>query len=290
MRLWHFVGLIALQSVGGLIYSQVYAVEPTKPIQECEQEFLTRASSLRAEGITAASFFHECWWHSHKGHPTDLSSSGAQDRQQRVEHDPGADRLWTERKATVQTSTRGRTRSASFIDQRLKRREARLQRRMNRIIAARAQKLVLAARTRHQESKRFSVADARERRGRIREERLAAVSRRDAERRERYASSRSARKPADTSAIEASAEIPSNAVDGRRSWIGLNTDTGPKKIPAVMIGELQSTAIKGTVLHCWDQNVLYLAGKARWQQSVVCDNKTEAGAQRIWFEQYDASR
>ena len=163
---------------------------------------------------------------------------------------------------------------------------------MNRIIAARAQRLVLAARARHQEGKRVSVADAREiaRRLIIKKERLAALSRRNSERRERYALSRLNRKPEETSVIKAPIDIPANAVDGRRSWIGTNTGSGPTKIPAVMIGDLQSTAVKGMALHCWGQNVLYLSGKARWQQSLVCDNKTEAGAQKIWFEQYDASR
>ena len=289
MRLRHCVGIIAFHSAVYLTCSRSFAIEPTKPIQECEQEFQAREASLRSEGITAASFFHECWWHSRQGHPTDISSGAAKDRAQRVQRDPGADRLWTQSKATAQSATGYQRISASLIDRRAKRREARLQRRMNRIIAARAQ-LVLAARARHQEGKRVSVADAREiaRRLIIKKERLAALSRRNSERRERYALSRSNRRPAETSVVKASIDIPANAVDGRRSWIG--TDTGPVKIPAVLIGDLQSTAVKGMALHCWGQNVLYLSGKARWQQSLVCDNKTEAGAQKIWFEQYDASR
>ena len=292
MRLRHCVGIIAFHSAVCLTCSRSFAIEPTKPIQECEQEFQTREASLRSEGITAASFFHECWWHSRQGHLTDISSGAAQDRAQRVQRDPGADRLWTQSKATAQSATGDQRQSASFIDRRAKKREARLQRRMSRIIAARAQRLVLAARARHQEGKRVSVADAREKARRliIREERLAAFSRRNAERRERYALNRLNRKPAEPSIIKASIDIPVNAVDGRRSWIGTNTGTGPTKIPAVLIGDLQSTAVKGTLLHCWDQKVLYLAGRARWQQSLVCDNKAEAGAQKIWFEQYDASR
>ena len=292
MRSLQLVGFMAIQAVGSLICYQTFAAEPSKPIQECEQEFRSREVSLRSEGISAASFFHECWWHSRRGHPTEISSDGARDRVQRVQQDADATRLWTAGTATAQASTGDHRRSASLIDRREKRREARLQRRVNRIIAARAQRLVLAAHSRH-EGRRAIVAEAREKgqRLRIREEGLAVLSRRNAKLRERYALDRLVReKPAAKQIIEASAAVPANAVDGRRSWIGTNTVDGSRKIHAVVIGALQTTAVKGTALHCWDQNVLFLNGQERWQQALVCDNKIEASAQNVWFEQYETRR
>ena len=293
MRISYLCSFVALTAMNTALGSSLHAAQPTKPILECEQEFTRRQASLRSEGISAASFFHECWWHSQRGQVTVVSASDAQARINRSQRDPETNRLWTQSKGVAQASTAEHRRSAALVDRLAKRRQARDQRRMNRIIAMRAQRLALAARPSRQ-PKVTKVALAKSRRiaslRRTRNERLAFLSRHDAERRQRYALARLQQRQGTVKAavVDASFDVPENALQGRRSWIGTVTASGRTKMPAVIVGPLSTTASKGSALHCWDQNVLYLSGQAGWRQSLVCDGKTEPGSSGVWFEQYDA--
>ena len=291
MRARHLFGIIALQTLFDIYCSSSWAFEPTKPIQQCEQEFQTRQTQLRAAGVSAASFFHECWWHSRAGLPTEVSSENAQTRISKVQRDPAAETLWTGKRAVAQratpkavsrvanktsankTSANKRVRMAAS-DRRTRRKEARLQRR----IASRARHLVLASRTDRSDRTRVAAADL----GRqpIKKQR---VSSRHVGRREPYDEQQVQR-----AATQMSVEIPANAVEGRRSWIGTTSASGPIQVPAVIIGPLRAAATKGEALHCWNQDVLFESGTAGWRQSLVCDGRAQVGAQKIWFEQYNA--
>ena len=293
MRIFHLCGIVTLTALNSAFGFSLRAAEPTRPILECEQEFTRRQASLRSEGVSAASFFHECWWHSQRGQATVVSAGDARAWIDRSRRDPESDRVRTQSKGVAQASTSEHRRSAELVARVAKRRQARDERRVTRIIAMRAQRLALAARPSRQ-PKVTKVALARSRRivllRRTRNERIALLSRRDAERRRRYALARSQqRRDTDGAAVvEASLQVPENALQGRRSWIGTMMTSGRTKMQAVIVGPLSVAATKGSALHCWDQNVLYLSGQAGWRQSLVCDGKTEPGSSAVWFEQYDA--
>ena len=288
MRTWHLIGLIALNATGCLCCPLLHAAEPTKPIQQCEAEFQARKASLLSKGVSASSFFHECWWHSRVGQPTEMPSDGARDRITRIQGDPQAARVRTAGRGNVRPPIGGHDHVARLDERHARRREARLQRRVNHLLATRSRHLVLTAEARRVEGKRLRVADARKYAAleKARDKRLAFAASRVAERRERFALRREQGRGNESRAIaDTSADIPAGALAGRRSWIGTPTISGKVKVPAVMVGSLRTAAVKGTALHCWDQNVLYLSGTAHWQQSLVCDDKTASSAQNVWFEQ-----
>ncbi len=289
MRALHLIGIVALTATGSMGCITAHAAEPTKPIQECDREFKTRETALHAQGVSAAKFFHECWWHSRAGQTTDLSPDDARVRESRIQHEPPTGGPHREAGVVAQRSTNARKHMASIEERRSRRHEARLQRRQERLVAMRARRLTLVAEARRSSPKRIAVANSRlpARNHEAKIARLAYTSRRDHATREAFALRRERRERVEEAAIDPSL-IPANAVEGRRSWIGASTPSGPTTAPAVLIGPLSKNALKGSALHCWDQNVLYLSGTAHWKTSLVCDSKTQVGAQKIWFEQYDA--
>ena len=263
--------------------SSVLAGEPSKPIRECAREYVAREQRLKLAGVSAASFFHECWWHSRPGEPTDIASLVR----------PADNAATTmETKSTLRGETHKRPQlarahrnggglraalyAAAIKGRPWHRREAYLPYWMRRSKKAR---VMLARRRQDLLSIRHEIETA---------DRRQARGLKLAERRVRYAIKREGFAPIDKPITsERSALIPPNAIDGRRAWIGAKTEAGSMKIHAVIVGPLETRAIKGSFLHCWDQNVLFLRRQAHWASSLVCDGKTEPGIQEIWFEEYE---
>lgn len=305
MRAWHWIGLIALNAAG---WTAVQAAEPTKPIQECVGEYGAREAALHAAGINAASFIHECWWHSRPGQATEISFTGAATRASRIHGEPRADQL-VQRQASsaaepkrhlakvdhrrskrqlASTGDRGAKRQVASADERhALRREAHVRRHPTRIVARLVRRPVHLAQLRHLHSKRITIADARRPVWHREDghERLALLARDDAAQRERYARRRERYEESVDAMLPV---VPVYGIEGRRSWIGAGTPSGSINRRAVIVGPLRSGAVKGMALHCWDQNVVYVAKTARLSAGLVCEGNTGLNDQAVWFNQYAA--
>lgn len=309
MRARQWIRWIAFSAFAFAGCNAAQAAEPTKPIQECVGEYNAREASLHAAGISAANFFHECWWHSRAGQQTKIASNGAAQSNSRVKGDAQADQLQRqatppkkqERLLAKGSSRHPVRRMARADDLHLKRgvaaadirqptwRAARFHDHPKRIVARYVRHPIHLAQVRHLSAKRIALAAMR-RPFNHAGHRLALLSQSKAARRERYARRRDQYEEEnmnEANAIFAMAP-PAYGVVGRRSWIGVETSAGPINRQAVLIGSLRRFAIRGAALHCWDQNVLYLAKGARVSAGLVCEGNSGLNDQPVWFDQYAA--
>ena len=283
-----------------LFCSVAPAAEPTKSIHECGQEYGAREKALRKEGFSAASFFHECWWHSHPGQLTEMPPQPAEPQNDRPipakaeEPIPSPPQNGDKQRREVRAPAKIVKRVAASSSPKAGRKSGiRLAR-----AALRRERMRLEALARIESIRRSRIASKDDTRARFRSADLeAGTTRRRKFAMSRYAEPRellpapaTGEAPRRAAIRRASYVIPSNAVDGRRAWIGADTATGPTKVDAVVLGPLQTDAKHGTALHCWDQNVLFLDHQARWSVSLVCDGKTQVGGQKIWFEKYNSAQ
>ena len=263
--------------------TNVSAAEPSKPIGDCSREYADRKQSLEAARVSASDFFHQCWWHTRPGKLTSVAIAS-----------PAQTATATISPASAQHHARpmllrvGTSTSLSHHHSRTARLELR---RTKGTRHPAFYNFALRARNERRVAERhFRPAGAEASRIALRSKRLLLVMTASPHRRLASLGNRVAiqRKPdvggPITTPASRTVSLPPDTREGRQAWIGAMTASGPRKAPAVIIGSLTYTAVKGSSLHCWDQDVLFTKSGAR--SALVCDGKTELGAQKTWFESY----
>ena len=272
-------------------HAELRASEPSRPIQQCAQEYGAREQALRANGVSAASFFHECWWHTMAGHQTDTTAMGrpptlavtASENQRAAAAPRGADRpamrpayhvVGFRRNAIAQGSTHREART----------RVAHLSRHAGQLVATRhsgreqARMRVARARTTPQPSRTAAATRSRFALRSRAQPRLLYAIRRDG-------SGSGNKRVTLASAVGINIPIPPNALEGQRAWVRMRTPDSAAT-PAVLIGSSAIGTQHSAHLHCWNQDVLFVHGQAQWAASLVCDDKTAPGATPVWFDSY----